>query len=111
MDIPYRARPWTDHDDDTLRQMWTIGLPAAEIGATLGRSKSSVIGRAHRLGIPHPTQPARAERKFGLTPGQFASRARHLPRQIEATRLKLQHLQAEARRYGMNELLGEGAGA
>jgi hypothetical protein len=33
------------------------------------------------------------------------SRRRYLPAQIDATRLKLRHLEAEAARYGLHELV------
>lgn len=101
------VRTWTDEEDKLLTQLWMAGKLAVEVAEALGRTKSSVIGRARRLGIPHPRRARRVTRKFGMTPGQWASRARQLPKQIEATRLKLRHLEMEARRYGMNELLGD----
>ena len=40
-----------------LRQMWDEGLPTAEIGRRLGQSKNSVIGKAHRIGLPGRPSP------------------------------------------------------
>lgn len=45
-----RAR-WTEEHDDVLRQMWATNT-AAEIGAVLGRSRASVLSRAHVLELP-----------------------------------------------------------
>lgn len=36
------------------------------------------------------------------------AQAYHLPRQIEAARAKVRHLEAKARRFGMDELLEPG---
>lgn len=38
---------------------------------------------------------------------QLYDRIKYLPRQIDATRRKLAALEAEARRYGLTDLLGE----
>lgn len=43
-----------------------------------------------------------------MTPAEkwIAYRVRHLPKQIEAARRKVAALENEARRYGMNDLIG-----
>ena len=59
--------PWSENDDATLRRMAAEGAWACEIGEALGRSKNSVIGRSHRLGVqllggksgPKPQQAAK----------------------------------------------------
>lgn len=48
--------PWNPQDA-ALHQMWTEGLTTAEIGRRLNRSKSAVIGRARRLGLPGRAHP------------------------------------------------------
>lgn len=46
---------WTPEAEDTLRQMWTAGRPTGLIAARLACSRSAVVGKAHRLGLPpHP---------------------------------------------------------
>ncbi len=41
--------PWTPERDQQLTADWDAGFTTAEIGARMGISKNSVIGRAHRL--------------------------------------------------------------
>ena len=51
---------WTAELDDRLEVLWAEGLSARLIGEHLGCSKSAVIGRSHRLGLPphpHPHPP------------------------------------------------------
>ena len=43
---------WTDKDDDLLRTLAAKGLRSSEIGAVMKRSKGSIIGRSHRIGVP-----------------------------------------------------------
>ena len=50
------ASPFWQANDDILRADWSAGVPASVIGARWGVSKSTVIGRAHRLGLGfHPS--------------------------------------------------------
>ena len=51
------ANPWTDAGDTYLRALWDEGYSGSEIGARMGRSKGSVLGRAHRLGLPARESP------------------------------------------------------
>jgi hypothetical protein len=44
-----RPSPWTPERDQQLTADWDAGFTTAEIGARMGISKNSVIGRAHRL--------------------------------------------------------------
>ena len=46
------ANRWPAEDDEVLRRLWPQPISAEDIGARLGRSKNSVIGRASRLGLP-----------------------------------------------------------
>lgn len=47
--------PWTPWDDAVLVRNWTDGYPVRLIAEALGRTENSVIGRAHRMGLPeHP---------------------------------------------------------
>lgn len=50
---------WDDETIATLRQFWTAGLSAAEIGRRMGFTKNSVIGKAHRLGLEERPSPIR----------------------------------------------------
>ena len=60
---------WTDDDDATLRGMIEQRLPASEIGRAMGRSRSAIIGRSHRIGIrpdsDKPTNRREARRRRG----------------------------------------------
>ena len=43
---------------DRLRQDWAAGYSASEIGVRLGLNKNQVIGKVHRLKLPHRDLPA-----------------------------------------------------
>ena len=53
---------WTTHATETLRALWSQGLPAAEIGLALSISKSAVLGKAHRIPLPARRLPAPAKK-------------------------------------------------
>ena len=48
---------WTAPEDLTLRGFWADGLPIAEIGRQMDRTKNSIVGRAHRLGLSGRDSP------------------------------------------------------
>ncbi|MBR0641368.1 GcrA family cell cycle regulator [Plastoroseomonas hellenica] len=43
----------------SLRTLWSEGLPTKEIGRRLGTTKDAVIGQPHRLGLPRRESPIR----------------------------------------------------
>jgi GcrA cell cycle regulator len=50
-------KEWTDEDIAALRRYWVEGeggnrLSAGQIGRRLNRSKNSVLGKVHRIGLP-----------------------------------------------------------
>jgi len=53
---PARAQ-WTPEEDATLRELWATGLTCTEIGVRLGKTRSSITGRAHRSGLPPRPSP------------------------------------------------------
>jgi GcrA cell cycle regulator len=42
---------------ERLRALWAEGVSVAEIGRRLGFSKNSIVGKAHRLGLPSRPSP------------------------------------------------------
>ena len=48
---------WTDEKTAKLRTLWAQGISATQIGKRLGISKNSVVGRAHRIGLPGRPSP------------------------------------------------------
>ncbi len=44
-------------NDDAIRAMWAEGLSATEMGRRLKRTKDSIIGRVHRLGLARRPSP------------------------------------------------------
>lgn len=46
------GQPWSDPDKAELSRLWLLGKPVREITEALGRNKNSIIGMAHRLGMP-----------------------------------------------------------
>ena len=53
----YDCRSWDKDEDRSLRRYWAAGLACRAIGRKLGRSHSSVISRAHKLGLPARPAP------------------------------------------------------
>ena len=54
---------WSEYDDIFLRDNWGK-MPASKIGEALGgRSRNSVLGRAHRLGLEHLISPPFSQSK------------------------------------------------
>jgi len=51
--------PWTDVITTALIQLWSEGRSGAEIARRLNVSRNSVIGKAHRLGLPRRPSPIR----------------------------------------------------
>lgn len=49
--------PWTAEEDARLRDLWNGGHTCSEIGALMGRTKSAIIGRAHRQSLPKRASP------------------------------------------------------
>ena len=43
---------WTETTIARLRELWSEGISASEIGRRLGISKNAVIGKVHRLELP-----------------------------------------------------------
>lgn len=54
---------WTTDDDDLLRKCVSEGMTAQKISELLGRTRNSVIGRAHRLDITFKSIKPPAEKK------------------------------------------------
>lgn len=50
---------WTAEADTELRRLWGEGQSAGRIAAVMAVSKNSVVGRAHRLGLPGRDSPIR----------------------------------------------------
>ena len=48
--------PWTPDDIATLRALRAMGLSSSAIAARMGRTRSAVIGKMSRLGIPVPAK-------------------------------------------------------
>lgn len=66
---------WTDERLEKLRELWASGMKTMDIGAALGTTKNSAIGKARRLGLPMRT---RAHENVARNPGVKQYRA---PRQ------------------------------
>jgi len=52
---------WTEETIARLRAFWRDGHSTAEIGRRMGTSKNSVVGKAHRLGLPPRPSPIRGK--------------------------------------------------
>lgn len=78
---------WPPEDLERLRALWLAVpvLATAEIGRQMGRTKNSVVGKAHRIGLPsrespirprppRPTAPSRATRKMAAAMATAATR-------------------------------------
>ena len=101
---------WTEEEDATLRRLWSAGQVAEVIGGKIGRSKNSVIGRAHRLQLElrqtSPVTKAASERKAAPKRDHAAEKAARaersaMQRETVARRVAMRQAQAaevEARR-------------
>jgi len=54
--------PFTEDELDQLKRLWEQGMLTREIAKALGRSKNSVVGKAHRLGLKARPSPIRGKR-------------------------------------------------
>lgn len=60
---------WNKFDLDELRRMWAAGLSTPAIARAMGRSKNSVVGAAHRAGLPgRPSSIVRGEARRAAPP-------------------------------------------
>ena len=66
---------WTPERDAQLRDLWEDGMTTPLIGEALGVSKNSVIGRAHRLGLPLRR----------ASPGTFPNHRKHVRKPRDKT--------------------------
>ena len=69
-----RRGEWDDADMERLKVLWAEGLSAAEIGRRMGRSKNSVVGKAHRIRLSARPSPIKNPR----TPAQRAEAAKQV---------------------------------
>lgn len=53
------VRDWTPQELARLRSLWDEGLPTAEIARRMDRTKSSIVGRAHRMKLAARASPIR----------------------------------------------------
>ena len=47
----YTNNPWTEELTRLVERLWMEGRSANQIGKQLGRSRNSVIGKVHRMGL------------------------------------------------------------
>ena len=55
-----RADAWLPQDETKAVSMWKAGKTAREIGVLLVRTRNSIIGKMHRLGMGHSDQANKA---------------------------------------------------
>lgn len=55
---------WNDERTAQLRRMWADGRTASEIGRRLGCTKSAVLGKAHRIGLPQRNARSKTEKQI-----------------------------------------------
>lgn len=58
-----RTDLWPDADIAKLRELAAMGMPTAAIGAHMGRTKNSIVGKMLRLGIGYGHPPGWGETK------------------------------------------------
>ena len=58
-----QALKWPEEKISTLTFLWNEGHSANEIGKRMGVSKNSVIGQAHRRGLPKRNSPLYTSKK------------------------------------------------
>lgn len=65
---------WPDAALDELARLWDEGLSTSQIGLRMGRSKNSIVGKAHRLDLP--SRPSPIQRDGEAAPRQHVARVR-----------------------------------
>ena len=67
--IEYR---WSAEEDETLIGLWSKGLSASEIAREMGKtSRSSILGRVHRLKLPLRTKGASRQARNRIAVGKL----------------------------------------
>lgn len=79
--------PWNESEIGILRKMWLAGASAREIAVATGKSRSGVIGRARRLGLPRRPNPIRR-----LAPGESRKPRAKAPPATPEQKLSLIHI-------------------
>ena len=74
--MPLTEKPWTEDEQNRLEELHKSGMTHGQIGAQLGRTRNSVIGRVMRTGLrdkgyregyrarPTPTQRSKAQKEY-----------------------------------------------
>ena len=70
---------WTEETIARLRVFWRDGFSTAEIGRRMGTSKNSVVGKAHRLGLPPRPSPIRGKGNIPRLPTPARTRGPSRP--------------------------------
>ena len=83
---------WPAFDVQTAQMMWTLGSSASEIAETLGRTKSAVIGKIHRLGLSGEDKAGYAQNKAALEARKEERRQKRLKRMSEYNKKRLPRL-------------------
>lgn len=70
------ATPWTEERIETLKTLWRIGMSGAKIAEKMGgTTRSAVIGKVSRLGLPsRDTDPALRRPPFSDSPNFMRKR-------------------------------------
>ena len=95
---------WTDDKIEALSRMWLEeGLSASQIGARLGTSRNSVIGKVHRLNLrlrPAEVRKRKTEALFGNYILNTIKPPRHFPEVFapSGSRCAIEDLEAFDRR-------------
>ena len=69
--------PWNDENVTKLRELWSQGLPTAQIGKLLGFTKNAVVGKAHRIGLERRPSPIR---RTAVKPDRKKARSPIIPK-------------------------------
>jgi len=75
---------WTEERLAKLRELWDSGMATEAIGAKLGTTKNSVVGKAHRLKLPSRPSPIKSDPNAPRKPRKKAPRAVQLTLPSEA---------------------------
>lgn len=59
---------WTEGELDRLRELWASGLSCRLIGQRIGRTKSSVISKANKLGLDPRQSPVPGKESLPAAP-------------------------------------------
>ncbi len=73
-----KSNSWTDEEIETLKALWSAGKTSPEIVQLMGKTRSAIMGKVHRLKLKTVTEPRARGNKPGSN-GKTCQKRRKIP--------------------------------